>query len=1030
VRLSLQVIAFIHLKGISMKSLNALALLVCLAVAHLAMPYLAEAQALPAPDSTSPYQNVFYGQTPAGPSGPVLVFVHGVNGVASDWWVPPNDMYALAFSAGYRTAFISLKPDNTRNNDGIVANATVLRTVMPAIIAHFNVSSVYLVAHSKGGVDAQAAMLEPTFSQYVKAVFTIASPHQGTELADWAFSSGQSMAAGLGLLTPAVAALQTATMAQLRALADPTSMASGIPYYTISGSSYSSPPNALTSATGPILSTLTGQANDGVVTVPRSKLPASYSFDLGTIPANHFAMAVGSVVFPRINAQIRSLEGAQGFRLIATDGFAADGNGNPLPGDRMNSYAWSMRWFKGQLYVGTGRAFLCVGTATNDAAVGAHDYPPAGQGCTPDPKDLPLRAEIWRYTPETGAWKRVYQSPQDVPIEFDDNGKPTKFTARDIAFRGMELFEENDAAGTERLYVGGVSASSLFDQLPGYADPAVRRFPPPRMLWTDDGTRWHEVPQKPGTFLGDVGIQTEITNKRGFRSFAAVRDAHGVNRLFVTLSDLEGVGRILGSSNPSAGNNAWRQVSPSADVLPIFTIHEYRHQLYATATLGGVAAPKGYGIFRSDTVTPDPLDPKRLQFTPAVTPGDMQQFPPRAAISMQEFQGSLYVGSDRPTELIRINWDDSWDLMVGSPRMTSAGMKQPLSGLSAGFNSGFTGHFYSMGKQDGTLYLGTWDWSDLLRGTSLEGVFKSQFGFDFFKTRDGIHWNPLSRNGLGDSFNLALRNIEPTPFGLFLAAADTQFGLQIFQDTSRLDSSGDVIIDSRDDHSIGGAHHPPAKGRHGGRDLDWNGPLTKLDARKQGTGATVMVNPPGTLVIAAQTPSPASVALSWSEAPGARRYHVYRSDPLTFDQIFPPSTTITLPSGQTVTVQDILNGVLDATCQADITEASICQLIVAIRTGSFTLKPFQWIGSTTNLTFSDSPALASVAAPALYYVTAEDSSGHISEPTNMVAIPSQPGQAVPHPPSPRLFDDDRQGHRQQHDDRDGHHEPKGGRPRQ
>ena len=33
-------------------------------------------------------------------------------------------------------------------------------------------------------------------------------------------------------------------------------------------------------------------------------------------------------------------------------------------GDRRNSYSWSMRWFKGKLYVGRNREFPCVESAT------------------------------------------------------------------------------------------------------------------------------------------------------------------------------------------------------------------------------------------------------------------------------------------------------------------------------------------------------------------------------------------------------------------------------------------------------------------------------------------------------------------------------------------------------------------------------------------------------------------------------------------------------------------------------------------
>jgi len=980
----------------------------------------ADAQATPSPDPLPSPQNVFYGEEPPDSAAPVILFVHGVNGVASDWWTV-NDMYKLAFNAGYRTAFISLNPDNTRNNNSIEPNAGVLRAAMPAIVAHFKVAALYVVAHSKGGVDVQAAMLDAAFSSRVKAVFTIATPHLGTELADWAFTTGRTVAASQGLLSPAVASLETATMAYVRSLADPASLFFGVPYYTMSATNYASPPNPLLAVTGPTLLALTGGVpNDGIVTVPRTKLPSSYAVDLGTIPVNHFAAATGSLAFPRINAQIRALEGTQTFKRIASGGFAVDGSGHPLPGDRQNSYPWSGQWFKGKLYVGTGRAFMCVITATNDAARGTHLYPPADPNveCTADPTDLPLRAEIWRYTPETAVWERVYQSPQDVPIEFDANGVPTKFTARDIAFRGMIAFEENHgrrvrrgwdkdakhkgqdgdddrAPKHERLYVGGVSASSLFDTLPAYTGPNALQFPPPRMLWTEDGTTWNEVPQKPGTFFGDIGIQTETTRRRGFRSFAAVRDAHGVNHLFVTLSDLQGIGRVLESTHPSRGNNAWRQVSPSADQFPVFTIHEYRNQLYATATLGGIDAPGAYGVFRSDGVTKDPADPTRLLFTPVVVPGEMQERPPRAAISMQEFRGSLYVGSDRPTELIRINPDDTWDLVVGSPRMTSSGFKQPLSGIDHGFDSGFNGHFYTMAAHAGSLYLGTWDWSEILQATPLSGLLRSQFGFDLFKTADGIHWNVLSRTGLGDSFNSAVRTMESTPFGLFVGATNTTFGLQMFANPSVLDLNGDGVIDANDVKLITSVKRGEASGPDDPRDVDRDGRITERDAQALATQCTYRgcaitpIKPalsPNGLLAAGRDVSPNAVLLSWTAAPGAVRYHIYRSDPMALGPLLQSAASLALPGGATVTTEEIRNGMLDSFCTNDTAEVGVCALADAVRTNTIAMQPFHWIGSTSGLTFSD--AAPPGGGQAFYYVTAENAAGRISEPTSIAAGPS------------------------------------------
>lgn len=958
------------------------------------LPTVAAAQGTPAPDPVWP-QNIFFGQVPpGGDQAPVIVFVHGVNGVASDWWTVPNDMYLRAYQAGYRTAFVSLNADNTRNNDGIIPNATALRLALPSILFKLNAPYVYIVAHSKGGVDVQAAMLDPAFSFYVKGVFTLATPHLGTELADWAFTTGSGIAGPLGLLTPAFAAMQTSRMALFRAVADGTSLSAGVPYFTVSGTSFAGHP--LTQVTGPNLQLLTGAVpNDGIVTVPRTKLSPLYSYDLGEIPTNHFAIALGSLVFPRINAQIQALETRPGFNRIATDGFSFDASGNPLPGDRHNSFPWSTQWFKGKLYVGTGRAFLCVVTATNDAAVGANDYPPQYPDveCAQDPKDLPLAAEIWRYTPETHLWERVYQSPQDVPIEFDATGAPTKFTARDIAFRGMAVFKENDANGTERLYIGGISASSLFDKLPPYGDENGPRFPGPRILYTEDGTTWNQVPQTPGTFLGDLNIQDEIVNKRGFRSFVTLPDADGVNRLFVTVSDLRGVGRAIMSSNPSAGDDAWRQISPSADDLPIFTLYVYRNHIYAT--VGDTGFPNGYAIFKTDAAAPDPSDPSRFLFTPVILGDGIQLQRPLSTIAMQEFQGSLYIGSDRPTELIRINPDDSWDLIVGSPRLTLSGMKRPLSGIGKGFNSMFNGHFYSMAVHGGELYLGTWDWSQNLRGTPLDGLFNYQYGFDLFKSPDGIHWHVLDRKGLGDPLNSSVRNLESTPFGLFLAATNPYFGLQMFLDSSILDLNGDGIIDNRDVNLVNAARNTPAPPGDP-RDLDRDGVITVLDSRKLATQCTfekcakstvASVAEPTGLIAVTQQLTPAKVALSWTKAKGASQYHVFRSDPMPIEQLLPPNVPLSLPDGTTVTVQEIQNGALSSVCQYDQSEAGLCALVDALQANAALTKPFVWVGSTKKPQFVDTQAPS--IGQALYYVVAENKKGQVSDRSNLVAGPSE-----------------------------------------
>ena len=278
-------------------------------------------------------------------------------------------------------------------------------------------------------------------------------------------------------------------------------------------------------------------------------------------------------------------------------------------GDRHNSLAWSMMWWRGQLYVGTSRAAFCL------RALGWQGpYPPTDPDveCAPDPADLPLAAEIWRYTPESGDWDRVYRSPDDVPYP----DRPGRFIARDIGYRDMIVFREPD--GTEALYVSGVSARFLGPSLP-----------PPRLLRSTDGTTFEAVPQAPGTVLGDI-------DANNFRSLAV----YG-GRLYVTAGTIWGDGPLYESANPAAGNDAFRLVTPPG--MRVFSVKPFNDQLY----VGTTDIVNGYGIYRTAAAGPTPYI-----FTPVVTaaahhPGS-PYLPHSSVISVEVFRGSLYAGTDGP----------------------------------------------------------------------------------------------------------------------------------------------------------------------------------------------------------------------------------------------------------------------------------------------------------------------------------------------------------------------------------------------
>jgi hypothetical protein len=53
-----------------------------------------------------------------------------------------------------------------------------------------------------------------------------------------------------------------------------------------------------------------------------------------------------------------------------------------------------------------------------------------------------------------------------------------------------------------------------------------------------------------------------------------------------------------------------------------------------------------------------------------------------------------------------------------------------------------------------------------------KSMFEQQSGFDMYRSYDGTNWVPVSRNGMGNPYNMGLRTIESTPYGLFLGTAN------------------------------------------------------------------------------------------------------------------------------------------------------------------------------------------------------------------------------------------------------------------
>jgi hypothetical protein len=447
--------------------------------------------------------------------------------------------------------------------------------------------------------------------------------------------------------------------------------------------------------------------------------------------------------------------GAADFRMINRNGF----------GDGLNSYAHSMAWFEGCLYVGTTRGIIHMRLASKP-------LPDLKPWPCPVPKDLyddlDRRAQIWRYDPRSGHWNLAYQAAQ-VP----GRGREVP---RYIGYRGMAVFK---GAGDAKpcLYVS-TWAPSLAE--------------PPDILRSEDGRSFQVVARPPWD-----------NTVRSFRTLQPFR-----GRIHTTpTSSGKWVGGVRQSSDSIGSESTiyctddiqtarWQPASRHGfgddNNLTVFEMAEFNGQLYA-----GTVNPTGFQLWRTERADAPPYTWKKV-----LDRGAGRGAHNEVAVSLCEFNGALYVGTGilsggfhqtlrigpAASELLRVWPDDSWELLVGQPRETPAGVKVPLSGYGVGFDSLFNTYVWRMTAHAGWLYAGTFSfgsvlpylplhiWPEdvlvLLRHWGLDRVSRELGGFDLWRSRDGVRWDCVTRSGFGNQYNWGLRNFASTPYGLFFGTAN------------------------------------------------------------------------------------------------------------------------------------------------------------------------------------------------------------------------------------------------------------------
>ena len=264
---------------------------------------------------------IYYGRTPSGSSGkPVLVFVHGYASNAQVFFTGEDNMYADVYRDGYRSAYVSLTP-----NDDMWTNGFMLSKMIDRIKSKYNNAPLVLVGWSKGGVDIDAALVHFGANRKVDEVFTLSSPHLGTGIAELANSVLLSLVNIIFMQNnDATLSLQRGYMGYFRSITDGAST-NTVPYTTLGGWG-NGPLNRLDIPQG-ILHGIDGSrasgGNDGVVPYASSIRPgAKELFDglqkksgfLG-IPyydgpdetnLDHFEVTRGGKVWPFIKSELQN----------------------------------------------------------------------------------------------------------------------------------------------------------------------------------------------------------------------------------------------------------------------------------------------------------------------------------------------------------------------------------------------------------------------------------------------------------------------------------------------------------------------------------------------------------------------------------------------------------------------------------------------------------------------------------------------------------------------------------------------------
>ncbi len=434
------------------------------------------------------------------------------------------------------------------------------------------------------------------------------------------------------------------------------------------------------------------------------------------------------------------------FQQVAQPGFDADGQA------RLADSAWSMRYFKAD---GADAGYVYVGTDNNIIGLALSALKSHSQA--PLPVEPP---QIRRYRPDLGS------DTWEVVFDYKDHEQPPYLNE---GFRSMAVYQAQ-SDGVTYLYAG-----TMADHSP---------------------TIWRSATGDPGswdlafTFPQD---EAKIGSVRGMVT-------HDDGLLYVSTTPRGdilpgGVGTIW-STDGSSFTEVVADGFGNPDNQGIAKLVSYNGCLYA----GTYNAHHGFEVWKlrcTDNPTAPPVQ---------VMSGGAGHRYNETVLSMQVFQDQLYLGTGIPLgfdpetrhgprgcEVFRLDKDDQPEMIVGPEN------ENPLSGYGPGFGWSLNVYCWYMHVHENQLYMGTWDLSRTLEwlGQDAGNVavpfrpllnylvdrpqdWGSPVGGDLYRTADGIHWEPIFMDGLGNPDNHGIRTMETTDSGLFVGTENPFTRLEVW----------------------------------------------------------------------------------------------------------------------------------------------------------------------------------------------------------------------------------------------------------